>query len=84
MNAVTRLLCYTWFFVIFYMGKAVLLISSSSDFLETKLFLFNMLYFITIFFLALFGVLVFIKHSSKISGLTDFLSAFIYEVKNGE
>lgn len=82
MNATFRFLSYAWFFIIVYMSKGIILISSSAEYLDDKLFVFNLGYYITFFLVGIFVLLVLIKHGSKISGLTDFIERFIYELKN--
>ena len=83
-NGSARFMSCLWLFTIFYMSKGIILISSSPTFLEDKLFIFNVLYFITFVLLSLIIIFVLIKHSAKISGLSDFLSSLMYEVKYGE
>ncbi|MFW6129948.1 MAG: hypothetical protein ACOC56_02115 [Atribacterota bacterium] len=81
-NLILRILSYAWLFVIFYMGRGILMISSSESFMSDKLFIFNIMYFITLFFAVLFLLIVFIKYYGKISGVTDFLRKVVYEVRN--
>ncbi len=82
-NGVNRLLCYLWFITIFIMAKGIIFVSSDSNFLDSKLYIINIGYYITFTIWGLLLILIFIKHYSKVTGLQDFLDKVIYEVKNG-
>lgn len=81
-NVVVRVLSLGWLFVIFYLSKSVLMISSGETFVQDVLFFFNIMYIITFIFGAFYLLVLLIKYWSKSSGLVDFLQKVLWEIKN--
>lgn len=82
LNNCMRLLCLMWLGMIFFLGRAVLFVSSETSFLPDKLFLLNIMYIISFFVLGIFAILFSIKYWNKSTGLSDLIGKIIYEVKN--
>lgn len=83
-NSVVRLLCYVWFLAVFWTFRAVLFISTSSTFLDDKLYIFNLLSYVTLALVLLFIILNMIKFWGQFTGVEEFARKVIYEVKNYE
>jgi len=78
-----RILSWIWFIAIFYMFQSVLFISSSEDFLLNKLdMIYSLLYF-TLIISGILGLFNSVKLYNKMTGTTEFVKEFIYEIRTG-
>jgi len=78
-----KLICWLWFIFCFYMFKAVLFVSKSSTFLEDKLYLINLISYLTASLLLFILIANIIRFMYSSSSIEEIFKNLIYEVKNG-
>lgn len=82
-GVLTKTVCWIWFLGTFYIFQSILLISSSSSFLEGKLAMFTMMLYISMGFLSFVGIINAIKVFKGVSGVENFFKELNFEIKTG-
>ena len=82
-NFGVKFLCWIWFIALFYMFQGVLFISSADDFLTNKLDLVYSLFYFTLIIGGILGLFNSVKLYNKMTGTTEFMREFVYEIKTG-
>lgn len=83
-NTTIKFLCWFWFLALFYVFfNSVLLISSGDTFLTDKVDLLYNLLIVTMIIMSVIGIFYLFKLFNKMTGLTDTIEEFIYEIRTG-
>ena len=83
-NGAIKLNCYIWFIALFYIfALSVLLISSATAFLETKISIINTLIMFSSITLGFSFALYLLKGFNTFSGTERFIKDIFYEIKTG-
>lgn len=81
-NSMIRILCFVWFFVIFWVSRAVLFVSTNADFIDDKLLIINIMFYFTLVVVGLYVLISVIQMYGRVSGVGQFVKKMIYEVKH--
>lgn len=82
-NFGVKVVCWIWFIALAVVFQSVLFISSGDTFLTDKLDLLYSVIYLSMIILGILGILNSVKLYNKMTGTSEFMKEFVYQIKTG-